>query len=99
MRLASSISNYILYMKDHFPDKFSSIIWPAISGMSYEKAEQEGKFNDLASTVGTVNSEGTGYSQEDTTEIDTANDEQTTYDVDEPEDYDDWYMVDDSEGE
>lgn len=101
MRLAACINNYVFYIRDHMPELFQQIIWPAISGLSYEQGEEQGMFDDLASTVGDINSEGTGYDNVDTTEVDTANDEETTYNVEEPEEYDDWYMVDEinSEGE
>lgn len=59
--------------------------------MSFEQGEERGVFNDLASTIGELNSEGTAYSDVDTTEVDKANDERLTFNVDdeEPEEYDD----------
>lgn len=73
MKLAICINNYVLYMRDNYPDLFAQIIWPAISGKKYEEANEQGMFDDLASTVGTINSEGQ-YDEVDTTEVDAAND-------------------------
>lgn len=71
MNLATSITNYCFYIKDHYPDLFAQVIWPAISGIEYKEAEDDGYFDDLASTVGTINSEGQ-YDEVDTTEVDDA---------------------------
>ena len=59
--------------------------------MSFEQGEERGVFDDLSNTVGELNSEGTSYSDVDTTEVDRANDERLTFNVDdeEPEEYDD----------
>jgi len=73
MKLATCINNYILFMKDNYENLFAEIIWPAISGMTYDEAYQQGLFGELASTVGELNSEGTAYSDVDTTEIDATN--------------------------
>ena len=51
MKLAACINNYIFYIKDNMPELFESIIWPAISGMSYEQGENAGYFGDLANTM------------------------------------------------
>lgn len=77
MKLAICINNYILYIKDHKPELFENIIWPAISGMSYEQGEQEGYFGDLANTMDPNDSEGRR-------DIEAAN-------AQEPEDFDDEY--------
>ena len=76
------ITNYIFYISDNRPDLFEQIIWPAISGMTYEEGEQQGLFGDLANTID--DSEGLE-------EIQKANDEYYVDDSDmeeEPEDFD-----------
>ena len=109
MKLATCINNYILYIKDNYPDLFAEIIWPAISGKEYEQSYQQGLFDDLANTMGTLNSEGTGYSDTDTTEIDTTaeyakNKYRDKYftkkdePIEEPEDFDQVQLDLDSEG-
>lgn len=40
--LATSINNYIRYMEENFPDKYISIIFPAIYGMRYDTAVRKG---------------------------------------------------------
>ena len=60
-------------MKDNYENLFAEIIWPAISGMDYDKAYQQGLFGDLANTMPELDSEGE-YQDVDTTEIDIIND-------------------------
>lgn len=40
--LASCITNYVLYMQENYPDKYENIIFPALYGMSYLEATNQG---------------------------------------------------------
>ena len=40
--LATCINNYIIYMEEHYPDKYKEVIVPAIYNMSYIKALDQG---------------------------------------------------------
>ena len=42
MKLASCINNYIIYMQEHYVDKYEYIIFPAIYDMSYSRAIDQG---------------------------------------------------------
>lgn len=66
MKLASSISNYVEYMQEHYEDKFANIIFPALYDMPYDKAVQMNLFGDeeLADTMD---------NEEDTEDINIAN--------------------------
>lgn len=42
MKLASCINNYIIYMQEHYPDKYENVIFPALYDMSYVRAIDQG---------------------------------------------------------
>ena len=42
LKLASCITNYVTYMEEHYPDKYFDIIFPALYGMKYIDAINQG---------------------------------------------------------
>lgn len=42
LKLASCITNYVTYMEEHYPDKYFDIIFPALYGMEYIDAINQG---------------------------------------------------------
>ena len=46
LNLATSIYNYTVYMEQNYPDKYYSIMFPAIYGMSYQRAQDLGILDD-----------------------------------------------------
>ena len=72
MKLATCINNYIHYIMDHKPELFQNIIWPAISGLSYDQGQDDGYFKDLANTMQT-NDEGNLEDSEGMVDIEVAN--------------------------
>lgn len=42
LKLASCITNYVTYMEEHYPDKYFNVIFPAIYGVSYQRALDQG---------------------------------------------------------
>lgn len=54
MKLATSITNYVEYMKENYEDKFARLIFPALYDMSYDQAVQMNLFgtdDELANPV------------------------------------------------
>ena len=51
--LATSIYNYTVFMEQNYPDKYYNVMFPAIYGMSYERAQDLGILDDeeLANTM------------------------------------------------
>ena len=67
MKLAMTIHNYILYMKDNQEQKFANVIYPVLYDMPYEKAVQLNLFDDDETLANTMDNE------EDVEIIDKAN--------------------------
>ena len=71
MKVATVINNYIKYMEQNKPKLYADVIFPAVYGMSYDKAVQMGLFDDedaeLANTM----------DNEDTAELDKINQERS----------------------
>ena len=42
LKLASCITNYVIYLEEHYPDKYFDIIFPAMYGVSYQQALDKG---------------------------------------------------------
>lgn len=42
MKLASCVTNYVTYMEEHYPDKYFDILFPAMYGVSYQRALDQG---------------------------------------------------------
>ena len=42
LKLASCVYNYTVYMEEHYPDKYFNVIFPALYGVSYQRALDQG---------------------------------------------------------
>lgn len=42
LKLASCVTNYVTYMEEHYPDKYFDILFPAMYGVSYQRALDQG---------------------------------------------------------
>jgi len=42
LKLASCIYNYTVYIEEHYPDKYFNVIFPALYGVSYQNALDQG---------------------------------------------------------
>lgn len=79
MNLATSIYNYTVFMEQNYPDKYYRVMFPAIYGMSYERAQDLGILDDeeLANTMD---------NPEDVQDIDQANEQGGSHEGEIPED-------------
>lgn len=73
MKVATVINNYIKYMEKNMPKLYADVIFPAVYGMSYNKATQLGLFDDEeAELINTMDNE------EQSQELDKINQERAT---------------------
>lgn len=83
--LATCINNYVLYMEEHYPDKYKEVIVPAIYNMSYIRALDQGIIEapetdlddiDIEDDIEEVDEEPIEEPEEDIDEIDDSEEEE-----------------------